>query len=89
MGRFDAYSAIGLRYISSYSAQGSSRNLYRFERTSVNAGFEYRLRPAVSFTFDISNPFAAPQRLYRGFRDRMSTTTQNYTTITLGVAGRF
>ncbi|MBI4622224.1 MAG: TonB-dependent receptor [Verrucomicrobia bacterium] len=76
-------------YISSYAAQGSSRNLYRFERTAVNVGFEYRIRPSATLTLDISNPFSEPQRLYRGFRDRMSTTTQNYVTITVGLAGRF
>ena len=76
-------------YISSYAAQGSSRNLYRYERTSVNIGLEYRLRPSVSLTLDISNPFGVPQKLYRGFTDRMSTTTSNFTTITVGVAGRF
>ena len=75
-------------FITSYSAQGSSRNLYRFERDSVNAGLEYRLRPNTSLTLDVSNPFSEPQRQFRGYRERMSNTTQNFTTITIGLAGR-
>jgi iron complex outermembrane receptor protein len=76
-------------YITNYSAQGSNRNLYRFSRTSTNIGLEYRVRPAVSLTLDISNPSGVPQKLYRGFTDRMQSTILNFTTITVGVAGRF
>lgn len=76
-------------YITSYSAASVGRNLYRFERSSVNAGLEYRIRPETSLTFDISNPFAEPQRLYRGIPDQMQSTINNFTTITVGIAGRF
>ena len=76
-------------YISSYSAASIGRNLYRFSRTSVNAGMEYRLRPGVSVTFDVANPFGVPQRLYRGIPDQMQSTISNFTTITVGVSGRF
>ncbi len=76
-------------YISSYSALGSARNEYRYDRTSVNIGLEYRLHPAATLTLDIANPFKASQRRYRGFSDQMSSTINNFPTITVGVAGRF
>jgi len=55
----------------------------------VNIGLEYRVRPGVSLTLDVSNPNGVPQKLYRGFTDRMQSTILNFTTITVGVAGRF
>ncbi|MEY4938396.1 MAG: hypothetical protein RIQ93_131, partial [Verrucomicrobiota bacterium] len=76
-------------YITSYSAASVGRNLYRFARNSVNAGVEYRIRPNTSLTLDVANPFAEPQKLYRGIRDQMQSTINNFTTITVGVAGRF
>lgn len=76
-------------YISSYTAASVGRNLYRFSRTSVNAGVEYRLRPGVSVTFDVSNPFSVPQKLYRGIPDQMQSTISNFTTVTVGLSGRF
>jgi iron complex outermembrane receptor protein len=76
-------------YITSYSAASVGRNLFRFERTSVNAGIEYRIRRDTSLTLDVSNPFSEPQKLYRGIPDQMQSTISNFTTITVGVAGRF
>lgn len=76
-------------YITSYSGASPARNLYRFKRDSINAGVEYRLRPETSLTFDISNPLAEPQKLYRGIPDQMQSTINNFTTITVGVTGRF
>jgi outer membrane receptor protein involved in Fe transport len=76
-------------YITSYSAASVGRNLYRFERTSVNAGIEYRIRRDTSLTLDVSNPFSEPQALYRGIPDQMQSTISNFTTLTVGVTGRF
>ena len=76
-------------YITSYSAASVGRNLYRFERTSVNAGIEYRIRRDTSLTLDVSNPFSEPQKLYRGIPDQMQSTISNFTTLTVGVTGRF
>jgi iron complex outermembrane receptor protein len=76
-------------YISSYTATSIGRNLYRYERTSVNTGVEYRVRPGVSLTLDVANPFGVPQKLYRGIPDQMQSTISNFTTITVGVSGRF
>jgi len=76
-------------YITSYTSTSLGRNLYRFERTSVNAGMEYQLRPNMSVTLDVSNLFAEPQKLYRGIPSQMQSTIENFTTITVGLAGRF
>jgi TonB-dependent receptor len=76
-------------YISSYSATNIGRNEYRFARKSVNAGLEYSIRPNTRLTFDVSNPFNEPQKRYRGIEDQMSTIIMNFTTITIGVQGRF
>ena len=76
-------------YITSYSAASVGRNLYRFSRTAVNAGIEYQIRRSASLTLDVANPFAVSQRLYRGIPDQMQSTISNFTTITIGLAGRF
>jgi hypothetical protein len=76
-------------YITSYSAASVGRNLYRFSRTAVNAGIEYQLRRSASLTLDVANPFAVSQRFYRGIPDQMQSTISNFTTITMGIAGRF
>jgi outer membrane receptor protein involved in Fe transport len=76
-------------YITSYSAASVGRNLYRFSRTAVNAGIEYQFHRHASVTLDVANPFAVPQRLYRGIPDQMQSTIMNFATITIGVAGRF
>mgnify|MGYP003336460208 CR=1 FL=1 len=76
-------------YISSFNATNAGANLYRYSRTSTNLGFEYRVHPSLTLTLDISNPNGVPQKLYRGFTDRMQSTILNFTTVTVGVAGRF
>lgn len=76
-------------YITSYSAASIARNLYRFERTAVNAGIEFQFHRNASVTLDVANPFAVNQRLYRGIPDQMQSTISNFTTITVGLAGRF
>jgi hypothetical protein len=55
----------------------------------VNAGIEYRIRRDTSLTLDVSNPFSEPQALYRGIPDQMQSTISNFTTLTVGVTGRF
>jgi hypothetical protein len=47
------------------------------------------VRPGVSLTLDVANPFGVPQKLYRGIPDQMQSTISNFTTITVGVSGRF
>jgi len=76
-------------YITSYSAASVGRNLYRFDRTSMNAGIEYQFHRNASVTLDVANPFAVNQRLYRGIPDQMQSTISNFTTITAGITGRF
>ncbi len=76
-------------YITSYSAATLGRNLYRFERSVVNLGLAYQLRPAVSIICDVANLFNEPQKLYRGIPDQVSSTISNGTTLSLGLSGRF
>jgi TonB-dependent receptor len=76
-------------YITSYSAASAGRNLYRFERTVVNLGFGYQVRPALQVTCDVTNLFNEPQAFYRGIPDQMQSTVILGTTITVGVSGRF
>lgn len=76
-------------YLTSYSALDASRNLYRYARTTINIGMEYRFRPTATLTLDISNPNGVPQKLYRGFQDRPQNTILNFTTITAGITGRY
>jgi TonB-dependent receptor len=76
-------------HITSYSAASLGRNLYRFERTVVNVGFAWQLRPALQLTCDVTNLFNEPQAFYRGIPDQMQSTVLLGTTMTLGVSGRF
>ena len=76
-------------YITSFSATSAGRNLYRYERTVVNVGLAYQLRPSLLVTCDISNLFNEPQALYRGIPDQMQSTIILGTTINVGLSGRF
>lgn len=92
--RYRAFSARALvnrtsSYITSYNAASPGRNLYRFERTNVNLGLAYQLRPTLSLICDVANLFNEPQRFYRGIPDQIQSTIFNGTTISLGVTGRF
>lgn len=92
--RYRAFSARALAnrtssYITSYNAASPGRNLYRFERTNVNLGLAYQLRPTLSLICDVANVFNEPQRFYRGIPDQVQSTIYNGTTISLGVTGRF
>ena len=76
-------------YLIDYAEGTPARNRYIFERTVVNAGIGYQLRPAVTLSLDVSNLTDAPQRAYRGIRDQMQFTLFGGTTITAGINGRF
>jgi len=79
----------GGEYLQAYSAASAARNLYRMERTLLNLGFAYQLRPTLSFTVDIDNLTNVPQRRYRGVRDNMEYYNYPGTTLTFGINGRF
>lgn len=76
-------------YLESYTATAVGRNIFRFGRTVVNLGLEYRLRPTLSLTCDIANLFDEPIVAYRGIPAQMQANHFHGTTITFGVNGRF
>lgn len=76
-------------YITGYSAASVGRNVYRFERTVLNLGMEYQIRPSLSLSCDVSNPTNEPRVSYVGNRDQIQNTNITHTTITFGVSGRF
>ena len=82
------YNYVG-SYITSYNAASPGYSAYRFEYETVNLGVAWQFRPSLQFTADVANFFNEPQRTYRGFRERMSGTIINGTTLTFGVNGRF
>jgi len=73
----------------SFTAVNSPRNLFRFDRTIVNAGVGFHLRPYLNLTFDVANITNEPEAFYRGYPSRMQATNIPGTTITMGVNGRF
>ncbi len=75
--------------INEYVAGSPARNRYLFSRTVINVGVGYQWRPAVAFSIDVNNLTNAPQRAYRGGRDRMQFSLFGGTTITAGINGRF
>jgi iron complex outermembrane recepter protein len=66
-----------------------ARNLYRMERTLINLGFSYQVRPALTLTVDIDNLTNEPQRRYRGIPDQMEYFNYPGTAVTFGINGRF
>jgi len=82
------YNHVG-SYITSYNATSPGYSAYRFAYRTVNLGVTWQLRPSVQLTADVSNLLNEPQRTYRGFRERMSGTIINGTSLTFGVNGRF
>jgi TonB-dependent receptor len=77
------------RYLTAFNAANAPLNLYRGERTIVNAGIAYQLRPSVSVSLDVGNLFNEEQTFYRGYYDRLQSMIVSGTTITFGVSGRF
>jgi outer membrane receptor protein involved in Fe transport len=59
------------------------------ERTLVNLGLAYQLRPTLNFTIDIDNLTNVPQRRYRGVPENMEYYNYPGTTLTFGINGRF
>ena len=76
-------------FINAYTAPGSGRNQYTLERTVVNVGAAYRLRPTLSFTADVGNIFNEAQVFYRGIADNISEYRIPGVTLTVGVSGQF
>jgi TonB-dependent receptor len=76
-------------YISAYTAAGSGRNQFTRERTVVNIGAAYQLRPAVSLSVDVGNVFNTSQTFYRGIADNISEVRIPGVTVTAGISGRF
>jgi TonB-dependent receptor len=82
------YNFVG-SYITSFNATSPGYSNYRYRYETFTAGVAWQYRPWLQFTVDAANLFNEPQRLYRGFADRMSNTIINGTSITFGVNGRF
>ena len=76
-------------FINAFTAPGSGRNQYTLERTVVNVGAAYRLRPTVSLTADVGNIFNEAQVFYRGIADNISEYRIPGVTLTVGVSGQF
>jgi iron complex outermembrane receptor protein len=76
-------------FLQTYGAANPARNLYRLERTLINLGFSYQLRPELSVTLDIDNLNNVPQRRYRGVEDQIEYYNYPGTTFTVGISGRF
>jgi iron complex outermembrane receptor protein len=77
------------RYLDAANVANPALNLYRHDRTIVNVGVAYQVRPSVSLSMDVSNLFNERQEFYRGYVDRLQSSIIPGTTITFGVSGRF
>ncbi|HUR57676.1 MAG TPA: TonB-dependent receptor [Opitutaceae bacterium] len=77
------------RYLDAANAANPPLNLYRFDRTIVNVGAAYQVRPTVTLSVDVTNIFNEEQSFYRGYRDRMQSTILPGIAVTFGVSGRF
>jgi TonB-dependent receptor len=90
-GRVSARVALNYvgEHIRNFTAPGSPRNLFRFDRKIVNAGVAYHFRPWMNLSVDVANVFNEPEAFYRGYPHRMQATNIPGTTITMGVNGRF
>ncbi len=77
------------RYLDAANVANPALNLYRHERTIVNVGVAYQVRPTLTLSMDVSNLFNERQEFYRGFSERLQSSIVPGTTITFGVSGRF
>ena len=67
----------------------AARLRYRDKRETMNLGFTYRTKRAMSLFIDVTNIFDAPQNYYRGVTERLERATYNGTAITFGLSGSF
>ncbi|MBL9201658.1 MAG: TonB-dependent receptor [Opitutaceae bacterium] len=83
------YNFTGEHLVTALNVTNPALNQYRFSAKTVNLGFGYQYRPAVGFSFDISNALNEPQELYIGYKNRHRRSIVNFVTATVGVNGRF
>jgi TonB-dependent receptor len=76
-------------FLQAYNANSPARNLYRLERSLINWGFSYQVRPWLNLTLDIDNLTNVPQKRYRGVPDNREYFNYPGTTLTVGFSGRF
>ena len=76
-------------YLDAANVANPPLNLYREERTIVNAGVAYQYRPSVAFSIDVQNIFNEQQRFYRGYPERLQSAILPGINVTFGVSGRF
>lgn len=86
----------GARVLGSYTgkylgtaATQPQRQIYRTERTVVNAGVSFELRSNVTLFCDATNIFNEPQETYRFLPHQLERVIYNGPSLTLGVSGRF
>jgi iron complex outermembrane recepter protein len=84
---------VNVNYTGHYLDTGNTANpplnLYRLDRTIVNVGAAYQLRPNLSLSVDVANIFNEKQGFYRGYRDRTQSLILPGIAMTFGVSGRF
>lgn len=76
-------------FLQTFNANNASQNVYRLDRTLINLGLSYQIRPSVTLTFDIDNFTNVPQRRYKGVENNREYFNYPGTSITAGVTGRF
>jgi iron complex outermembrane receptor protein len=76
-------------YLDAANVNNPPLNLYREERTIVNTGVAYQIRPSLSLSLDVGNVFNERQAFYRGYPYRLQSAIIPGTTLTFGVSGRF
>ena len=76
-------------YLDAANVANPPLDLYRGERTIVNAGVAFQIRPSVSLSVDVANLFNEHQTFFRGYPHRMQSTIIPGINVTFGVSGRF
>ena len=76
-------------YLDAANVANPALNLFRHERTIVNAGIAYQLRPTLTLSLDVANIFNERPAFSRGFAERLQSSLVPGTTFTFGVGGRF
>jgi outer membrane receptor for ferrienterochelin and colicin len=76
-------------FLQTFNATNASQNVYRMDRTLINLGLSYQIRPSVSLTLDVDNFTNVPQRRYKGIENNREYFNYPGTGITAGVTGRF
>lgn len=90
LGGFSARALVNYKgeYLATYAVDPSAL-YYGYARTTLNLNVSYQINPRFTIFCDLPNVTDEPQKFYRYTSGRLAQWNRSYTTVSLGVSGRF